>query len=139
MYSAVHAARNMAIREHRPVLIEALTYRVGHHSTSDDSTKYRSAEEIEWWRLSRDPVTRFRQWIESNGWWNAEAESEHRHNVRKQMLQAIQVAEKVEKPAVADLFTDVYDVPPSNLVEQEKLLRLAVKRYPNEYPSDVPL
>ncbi|KAM6589319.1 hypothetical protein CsatA_011924 [Cannabis sativa] len=139
VYSAVHAARNMAIREHRPVLIEALTYRVGHHSTSDDSTKYRSAEEIEWWRLSRDPVTRFRQWIESNGWWNAEAESEHRHNVRKQMLQAIQVAEKVEKPAVADLFTDVYDVPPSNLVEQEKLLRLAVKRYPNEYPSDVPL
>ncbi|XP_062096228.1 2-oxoisovalerate dehydrogenase subunit alpha 2, mitochondrial-like [Humulus lupulus] len=139
MYSAVHAARNMAIREHRPVLIEALTYRVGHHSTSDDSTKYRSAEEIEWWRLARDPVTRFRQWIESNDWWNAEAESELRYSVRKQMLQAIQMAEKVEKPAVANLFTDVYDVPPSNLVEQEKLLRETVKRHPKEYPSDVPV
>lgn len=55
------------------------------------------------------------------------------------MLQAIQVAEKVEKPGVADLFTDVYDVPPSNLVEQEKLLRETINRHPKEYPSDVPV
>ncbi|XP_062096239.1 2-oxoisovalerate dehydrogenase subunit alpha 2, mitochondrial-like [Humulus lupulus] len=139
MYSAVNAARNIAIRENRPVLIEALTYRVGHHSTSDDSTKYRSTKEIQWWRLKRDPVTRFRQWIECNGWLDDGAELEHRNSVRKQMLQAIQVAEKVEKPAIADLFTDVYDVLPSNLVEQKKLLKETVKRYPKEYPSDVPI
>ncbi|PON81550.1 Dehydrogenase, E1 component [Trema orientale] len=139
LYGAVHTARNMAIREHRPILIEALTYRVGHHSTSDDSTKYRPAEEIEWWRSARDPVTRFRKWIESNGWWNTDVESELRNSVRKQMLQAIQVAEKVEKPPIADVFTDVYDVPPSNLVEQEKLLRETIKRYPKDYPSDVPV
>lgn len=56
-----------------------------------------------------------------------------------QLLEAIQVAEKVEKPPVADVFTDVYDVPPSNLVEQEKLLRETIKRHPKDYPSDVPL
>lgn len=66
-------------------LLQALTYRVGHHSTSDDSTKYRSAEEIEWWKLSRDPVSRYRKWIESNGWWNDELEMEHRGNMRKQV------------------------------------------------------
>ncbi|KAM3702678.1 hypothetical protein ACB098_04G042500 [Castanea mollissima] len=138
IYGAVHAARKMAITEHRPILIEALTYRVGHHSTSDDSTKYRPVDEIEWWKWARDPVTRFRKWIESKYWWSSEAESEFRSSVRQQLLHAIQVAEKAEKPPVADIFTDVYDVPPSNLHEQEKLLRETIRRHPRDYPSDVP-
>ncbi|KAH8507619.1 hypothetical protein H0E87_009967 [Populus deltoides] len=85
LYSTVRAAREMAIREQRPILVEALTYRVGHHSTSDDSTKYRPVDEIELWRSARDPIARFRKWIESNGWWSGEAESELRSNVRKQV------------------------------------------------------
>lgn len=64
---------------------QALTYRVGHHSTSDDSTKYRPANEIERWRLARDPVARFRKWIERNGWWNDMAESELRNSLRHQV------------------------------------------------------
>lgn len=40
VFNAVHVARKMAINESRPVLIEALTYRAGHHSTSDDSSKF---------------------------------------------------------------------------------------------------
>ncbi|KAH0988015.1 hypothetical protein GBA52_015192 [Prunus armeniaca] len=139
VYSAVHAARDMAIREQRPILIEALTYRVGHHSTSDDSTKYRPVEEIEWWKMERDPVTRFRNWMENNSWWSDKAELEARSSARKQILHAIQEAEKVDKPPVADIFTDVYDSPPSHLCEQEKLLREAIKRHPQDYPSDVPL
>ena len=66
-------------------LFQALTYRVGHHSTSDDSTKYRPANEIEWWRLARDPVAKFRKWIEGNGWWNGMAESELRNSLRQQV------------------------------------------------------
>ncbi|KAK8488997.1 hypothetical protein V6N11_021006 [Hibiscus sabdariffa] len=135
---AVHAAREMAINEHRPVLIEAITYRVGHHSTSDDSTKYRPADEIEWWRMARDPVTRFRKWIETNGWWGSEAESQLRSSIRNQLLQAIQIAERAEKPPVNDLFTDVYDNIPSNLRDQEKLLRETINRHPEDYPADVP-
>lgn len=64
---------------------QALTYRVGHHSTSDDSTKYRPANEIEWWKSARDPVARFRKWIERNGWWNDMAESELRSSLRQQV------------------------------------------------------
>uniref|UniRef100_A0A2N9EKM7 3-methyl-2-oxobutanoate dehydrogenase (2-methylpropanoyl-transferring) n=1 Tax=Fagus sylvatica TaxID=28930 RepID=A0A2N9EKM7_FAGSY len=139
IYTAVNAAREMAISEQRPILIEALTYRVGHHSTSDDSTKYRPVDEIEWWSSARDPVARFRKWIESNGWWCSEDESELRKSARKQMLHAIQVAEKAEKPQVAELFTDVYNVPPSNLCEQEKLLRETMRRHPQDYPPDVPV
>ncbi|KAK2656189.1 hypothetical protein Ddye_009241 [Dipteronia dyeriana] len=135
MYSAVHAARKMAIGEQRPILIEALSYRVGHHSTSDDSTKYRSVNEIEWWS-AQDPVNRLRKWIESNGWWNNEDELELRSNMKNQMVHAIQIAEKTEKPSVADLFTDVYDVTPSNLREQENRLRETIQRHPQDYTPD---
>ena len=37
------------VKQNRPILIEAMTYCIGHHSTSDDSSKYRSAEEVNTW------------------------------------------------------------------------------------------
>ncbi|KAM0052448.1 putative 3-methyl-2-oxobutanoate dehydrogenase (2-methylpropanoyl-transferring) [Helianthus debilis subsp. tardiflorus] len=139
IYNAVSEARKMAIKEQTPVLIEALTYRAGHHTTSDDSTRYRSVEEIERWRGDQNPVKRFRAWIESRGWWNGVAESEYRSSIRKQVAQVIQVAERVEKPPVADMFNDVYDVPPTNLNEQEAFVQKTVKKHRQDYPSDVPL
>ncbi|KAA8546487.1 hypothetical protein F0562_002774 [Nyssa sinensis] len=139
VYSAIRAARAMAISEQRPILVEALTYRVGHHSTSDDSTKYRPVDEIERWKTAQNPLARYRKWVEGNGWWSDKDESELRNNVRKQLLHAIQVAERTEKPPFADLFTDVYDNLPSNLCEQERSLREAIQRHPQDYPSDVPI
>lgn len=139
VYSAIHAAREIAITQQRPLLIEALTYRAGHHSTSDDSTKYRPADEIEHWKTARSPVARFRKWVDRNGWWTDKDESHLRGNVRKQLLDAIQVAEKEVKPSLANLFTDVYESIPTNLREQEESLRETIKRHPKDYPTDVPL
>ncbi|GAV78857.1 E1_dh domain-containing protein [Cephalotus follicularis] len=137
VYNAIHTAREMAITEQRPVLVESLTYRVGHHSTSDDSTKYRFINEVEYWKMARNPVKRFKNWVENNGWWSDEEETELRTSIRKQLLQAIQIAEKTEKPPLTEMFSDVYDLPPSNLREQEKQLRETISRYPGDYPSDV--
>jgi len=134
VYSAVRSAREMAVTEQRPVLIEMMTYRVGHHSTSDDSTKYRAADEIQYWKMSRNPVNRFRKWVEDNGWWSEEDESKLRSNARKQLLQAIQAAEKWEKQPLTELFNDVYDVKPKNLEEQELGLKELVKKQPQDYP-----
>ncbi|XP_058759310.1 2-oxoisovalerate dehydrogenase subunit alpha 1, mitochondrial-like [Vicia villosa] len=139
VYSAVHTAREIAIKEQRPVLIEALTYRVGHHSTSDDSTKYRSTGEIEYWKMERNPVNRFKRWVEKNGWSSEKDELELRSSVRKQLMHAIQVAEKAQKPPLEDMFTDVYDQLSSNLEEQERELRQTIEKHPKDYPSDVPL
>lgn len=139
VFSAIHTAREMAISEQRPILVEALTYRVGHHSTSDDSSKYRPLNEIEYWKTERSPVNRFRKWVERNGWWSDKDESEHRRSIKKQLLQAIQIAEKTEKPPLGGLFSDVYDNLPSNLEEQEGKLRETIRRYPQDYPSDVPV
>ncbi|TQD89485.1 hypothetical protein C1H46_024951 [Malus baccata] len=62
-----------------------------------------------------------------------------RRKAKLPILHAIQEAEKVDKPPVADIFTDVYDSPSSDLHEQEKLLRDTIRRHPCDYPSDVPL
>ncbi|KAK9058288.1 hypothetical protein SSX86_023128 [Deinandra increscens subsp. villosa] len=137
IYSVVYEARKMAIEKQTPVLIEALTYRAGHHSTSDDSTKYRPIDEMEWWRDNQNPVKRFRLWIENEGWWSDRVESEHRSNIRKQLSQAIQAAERVEKPSVTDMFNDVYDVPTKNLSEQEIFLRENIKKHAKDYPYNV--
>lgn len=83
VYTAVHKARSMAIREKMPILIEALTYRVGHHSTSDDSSKYRTTDEIQYWKMERNPVDRFAKWISNNGWFSQEDESNHKITVKK--------------------------------------------------------
>ncbi|CAM8946013.1 unnamed protein product [Rhodiola kirilowii] len=140
VYEAVREARTMAIKEHRPILIEVLTYRVGHHSTSDDSTKYRPNDEIEYWKMARSPINRFRNWIAGNGWWNDDQEAELQSSVKTEITQAIQVAEKMQKPPVAEMFKDVYDIAPKNLLEQERSLREAVEKHSQEYPiSEVPL
>ncbi|GMH00895.1 hypothetical protein Nepgr_002734 [Nepenthes gracilis] len=138
VYNVVRMAREMAIHEQRPILIEALTYRVGHHSTSDDSTKYRPLDEVEHWKKTRDPLTIFRNWVARNGWWSDEHESEMRINIKKEIIQAIQAAERMEKPPLSELFSDVYDVPPPSLCEQEQQLRDTVKRHPDDYPNDIP-
>ena len=49
-----------------PALVEALTYRVGAHTTSDDPSKYREASELATW-VARDPIARMRSWLEGRG------------------------------------------------------------------------
>jgi pyruvate dehydrogenase E1 component alpha subunit len=49
-----------------PSLIEAVTYRMGAHTTADDPTKYRTDAEVAYW-AERDPITRYRTWLESRG------------------------------------------------------------------------
>jgi len=139
MYATIKAARKMAVEECRPILIEALTYRVGHHSTSDDSGKYRKGDEMHHWKTVRDPVLRFQRWLEGQGWWDAEEEQKLRAEARKQVIAAMQDAGPRKKPALSNLFTDVYDTVPSNLRMQEEQLRESVARHPRDYPSDVPL
>ena len=64
-----------------PVLIEAFTYRMGAHTTSDDPTRYRIAEELESWTL-KDPIERLKAYLVREGWADSafleavEAESE---------------------------------------------------------------
>jgi pyruvate dehydrogenase E1 component alpha subunit len=67
---AVQAVTEAALERARsgngPTLIEAYTYRMGAHTTSDDPTKYRLADELEHWRL-KDPIARVRAYLTRHG------------------------------------------------------------------------
>jgi 2-oxoisovalerate dehydrogenase E1 component alpha subunit len=66
VYAATRKAAERARADGIPTLIEAMTYRMGPHSTADDRSRYQPEEEIERWR-SLDPLFRFRKYLETEG------------------------------------------------------------------------
>jgi pyruvate dehydrogenase E1 component alpha subunit len=73
----VGAALERARRGDGPSLIEAVTYRLGDHTTSDDSARYRPVAEVEQAR-AREPLIRLRRLLEARGWWDEQAEQQLR-------------------------------------------------------------
>jgi pyruvate dehydrogenase E1 component alpha subunit len=65
-YAVTRRAMEEARAGEGPSLIEAVTYRMGAHTTADDPTKYRTDDEVEYW-MARDPITRYRTWLERRG------------------------------------------------------------------------
>jgi len=66
VYQVTKEAATRAREEGIPTLIEAVTYRIGPHSTADDATRYRPAAELEHWK-ALDPVDRYRRWLTRSG------------------------------------------------------------------------
>jgi 2-oxoisovalerate dehydrogenase E1 component alpha subunit len=110
---------------------------VSHHSTSDDSSAYRSKEEVSNWQERDSPISRFRHYLESKKLWSDKQEKEFKAKTRKEILAAFAKAEKLKKPAVVNLFTDVYKEMPPHLVKQEQELNRIRKKYPKFY-DDTP-
>ncbi|EME50117.1 hypothetical protein DOTSEDRAFT_68850 [Dothistroma septosporum NZE10] len=127
-------ARELALQDGgRPVLIEAMSYRVSHHSTSDDSFAYRAKVDVEDWKRRDNPITRLRKWMEGKGIWNEDKEKELRADTRKAILNAYRKAEKEKHPPLSAMMTDVYAEPTDEQREQMAQLRKIVEKYPNEY------
>lgn len=134
---ATQAARALALKESVPVFLEAMTYRQGHHSTSDDSTRYRSIEEIEEWTVKRNPIDRLFQYLQAQGWMTLEQSVTLKEKERQNVLDALVAAEQKPKhDPYTSLFEDVYDVPPENLIAQRKALEAHVAKYPHLYHKD---
>ena len=76
VYNAVKHYRERSVTENRPFLIEAMTYRVGHHSTSDDWKAYRYEEEVQDMGLKSCPVKRVKLYLIQQGLWTLEEEEE---------------------------------------------------------------
>lgn len=130
---AVQMARKYSLENQAPVLIEAMSYRLGAHSTSDDPSGYRTKEEEAKWQ-QYDPIARFKLWLIDQGWWSEEQDKETFETLREQVLAALKVAEKIEKPPIEDLVTDVYDEVPEHLQKQLDALKEHVSKYPEAYP-----
>ncbi|MDP2560618.1 thiamine pyrophosphate-dependent dehydrogenase E1 component subunit alpha [Psychrobium sp. 1_MG-2023] len=131
---ATQEARKYALAHNKPVLIEAMSYRLGAHSTSDDPSGYRSKDEEELW-AKIDGVQRFKLWLEQQGWWTEEQESERYQAYREEVLRELKVAEKIEPPSLQELVTDVYAEVPAHLSQQLEQLETHIAKYPSAYPS----
>ncbi|MEK7524078.1 MAG: pyruvate dehydrogenase (acetyl-transferring) E1 component subunit alpha [Patescibacteria group bacterium] len=122
---AVHAvmfeAAERARSGHGPTLIEAVTYRYGNHTTSDDAGKYRSEAEVKEWR-KRDPITRFKIFLQDKKLWDEDFEKKIIHESEGKIREAAEKAEKTPIPKPNEIFDYLYEKPTPALEEQKKYL-----------------
>jgi 2-oxoisovalerate dehydrogenase E1 component alpha subunit len=134
VYSAAVEARKIAVEQQQPVLIETMSYRLGAHSTSDDPSGYRSREEEQQWR-ENDPISRMKNWLVKQNWWDEDREEALQAEFRQEILAQVKLAEKRPKPALSELITNVYQTPPAHLLEQLEALEKHIATYPDDYPN----
>jgi 2-oxoisovalerate dehydrogenase E1 component subunit alpha len=137
VYEATVEARRRALEGGgRPILLEMMSYRVSHHSTSDDSFAYRTRSEVERWKLQDNPVSRLRRWLENEGLWDEKLEEETRTMIRQNVLRELASAEKERRPALRSVFDDVYAELTEEMEEQRRELRRVMEKYPEEYDAE---
>jgi pyruvate dehydrogenase E1 component alpha subunit len=114
---AVYAASREAVERARagdgPTLIEAVTYRLGVHTTADDPTKYRSEEEVKAWER-KDPLTRFTAYLEKRNIALAGVEAD----VDAEIAAAVAAFEAAPAPDPLGMFDHAYGAPPAGLEAQ---------------------
>lgn len=120
----------------KPVLVEAMSYRVSHHSTSDDSFAYRARADVEDWKRRDNPLVRLRKYMELRGAWGEEQEKEARSRVRKDVMTAFAAAEREKKAPLRSMFEDVFaELGPDQKKQMRELGRI-LDTYKDEYALD---
>jgi pyruvate dehydrogenase E1 component alpha subunit len=115
--AVTRAARARALRGEGPTLIEAITYRMGAHTSSDDPNRYRDQQDVKPW-VERDPIERMRRLITDQGHWSQADEDQLRGEIEGRLLRAIAQAETTPAPPLESLHEDVFARPTWNLEEQ---------------------
>jgi pyruvate dehydrogenase E1 component alpha subunit len=121
-YAVTAEAAQRAREGGGPTLIEAVTYRMGPHTTSDDPTRYRSQEEVEHW-LALDPIARYRNYLQSAGVWTERLEERvttRSQRLRTELRESVVGADDFD---VGEMFDNVYhDITPDLLRQRQELL-----------------
>ncbi len=120
VYKVMQDAVNRARNGEGPMLIEAVTYRQGPHTTADDPTKYRDAKEVADWVENNDPIRRFHRFLEQKGLISDERIAALKERFNQEIEQAVQEAEAVEPSTADQAFDYVYDKPHKLLAEQKQ-------------------
>ncbi len=104
-----------------PCFIEAVTYRIGAHTTADDPTRYRDESELREWRR-RDPIDRFRRYLEHRGLWNEEREERLKEECAAEIEAAVEEAERLPSPQPDDIFRYMFaELTPQLRAQREEL------------------
>jgi 2-oxoisovalerate dehydrogenase E1 component alpha subunit len=104
-----------------PTLVEALTYRLSDHTTADDATRYRSAEELagQW---KQEPIVRLRNWLFAQGAWSPDKEQALGKEVAAHVQRCVELYLKTPPPGPEQMFEHLYARLPKQYAEQVKQL-----------------
>lgn len=122
VYNAVSAAWEIIIKEKRPALVEAISYWVGDHSTSDYAQLYRNESEMKKINslissLSK-PIDRLEKFLLAKGWIEKDFAEKKRKELFSEITKELKRASGEKLPPIGDLYNDVYHSLPYHLKEQ---------------------
>jgi len=129
MYALTLEALEKARSGGGPTLIEAFTYRMGDHTTSDDASRYRAEQEVKDWS-QRDPIERFRIYLREKGLWDEAFEAKIQKEAEDLINRAVAEAENTPPPRPEDVFIHTYKEMTPELNRQLTELGDFLKREP---------
>jgi len=122
VYKATLEARDRARAGGGVTLIEAVTYRLGDHTTADDARRYRDPKEVEAWQ-QKDPAIRTRRYLESRGLWDDAKQAALDEKAKAFATEIVRKAEGIAPPDVSEMFNYLYAEIPPELRRQRDTLR----------------
>lgn len=120
MHDVLAFAREFALQEKTPILIEAKTFRVGAHTTSDDPTRYRTKEEEEVW-AAKDPLKRLQNWLVDHKLWDPSQDEQLISEYKKLIDTEFSKAEDYPAYKIDDVFGFMYESMPDELKRQKNI------------------
>lgn len=121
VYDVACEAVERARRGDGPTLIEAVTYRMSFHNTTDNPSRYEDPKEHEEAR-TRDPIERVQRYLAALGLWDENREASVTAEVREENERALQLAYAADAPKPADVFANVYEDEPPRVARQRSEL-----------------
>jgi pyruvate dehydrogenase E1 component alpha subunit len=132
VYKATKEAVDRARAGGGPSFIEAVTYRLGDHTTADDARRYRSQEEVESW-LAKDPLIRTRIYLEKKGAWDDKKQEALEARAKTIVQEVIKTAEGIEQPNPEDIFNHTFATLCDELEKQRDTMRThSLGQYPEQ-------
>ncbi|MGE7917700.1 pyruvate dehydrogenase (acetyl-transferring) E1 component subunit alpha [Viridibacillus sp. NPDC093762] len=124
VFVATRDARQRAVNGEGPSLIETMCYRYGPHTMAgDDPTRYRTSDTDSQWE-KKDPIVRFRKYLEAKGLWSEEKEAEVIEKAKEEIKAAVKEADAAPKQKVTELIRNMNDGDlPYNLQEQYEIFK----------------
>jgi len=138
MVKVIGDAAKVAREKNRPTFIEAVTYRLGDHTTADDARRYRDADEVEMWK-GRDPLIRFRQYLQDRKLWNQKKQDAIEEHAKEHVAEVVKRAEEILPQETTSMFDAVYaDTPEWIGVQRDTMRTSSIGQDPSQIETPVP-
>jgi len=132
-FMAVYLTTKKAVERARngngPSLIEAMTYRLGAHSSSDDASRYRTDDELKGW-MEKGPIKRLLGYIRHNGYYTEDWYAEINEKVKSDIDMAVKEADSRPVPEPESMFDDVFAETTPHIARQKARFLTHLEQYP---------